>query len=169
MLTGWQMIYWNGSYKFFYFREASDGRRGECLIDGVTPDGYTVNKDGAWTVDGVVQEYVPAAASGGTGSGPASALPASDNAGGLYTVISQLSLSADTLEVAVPATVRAIPTEDDSLKPVQGATAGIKDSAASTIIKAAESPFHGIVNTGDQDGMRKPQVIEPSDKQRIGS
>ena len=56
MLTGWQMIHWNGSYKFFYFREASDGRRGECLIDGVTPDGYTVNKDGAWTVDGVVQE-----------------------------------------------------------------------------------------------------------------
>ena len=56
MLTGWQMIHWNGSYKFFYFREAADGRRGECLIDGVTPDGYTVNKDGAWTVDGVVQE-----------------------------------------------------------------------------------------------------------------
>ena len=56
MLTGWQMIYWNGSCKFFYFREASDGRRGECLIDGVSPDGYTVNKDGAWTVDGVVQE-----------------------------------------------------------------------------------------------------------------
>ncbi|MDO4809157.1 MAG: hypothetical protein Q4A04_04220 [Eubacteriales bacterium] len=56
MLTGWQMINWNGSYKFFYFREAADGRRGECLIDGVTPDGYTVNKDGAWTVDGVVQE-----------------------------------------------------------------------------------------------------------------
>lgn len=56
MLTGWQLIYWNGSYKFFYFREAADGRRGECLIDGVTPDGYTVNKDGAWTVDGVVQE-----------------------------------------------------------------------------------------------------------------
>lgn len=56
MLTGWQLIYWNGSYKFFYFREAADGRRGECLIDGVSPDGYTVNKDGAWTVDGVVQE-----------------------------------------------------------------------------------------------------------------
>ena len=56
MLTGWQLIYWNGSYKFFYFREAADGRRGECLIDGITPDGYTVNKDGAWTVDGVVQE-----------------------------------------------------------------------------------------------------------------
>ena len=164
MLTGWQMILWNGSYKFFYFREAADGRRGECLIDGVSPDGYTVNKDGAWTVDGVVQEYVPASSSGGTGFGPASALPAVNDAGGLiannsspkeagglYTVISQLSLPADTLEVAVPGTVRAIPTEDDSLKPVQG----------------GGSPLDWIVNTGAQDEMRKPQVIEPSDKQRI--
>ena len=57
MLTGWQLIYWDGSYKYFYFHEASDGRRGECQLGGITPDGYTVNKDGAWTVDGVVQQY----------------------------------------------------------------------------------------------------------------
>ena len=155
MLTGWQLIYWNGSYKFFYFREAADGRRGECLIDGVTPDGYTVNKDGAWTVDGVVQEYSPAAVSSGatsdTGSGPASALPASNAVGGLYTVISQLSLSADTFEVAAPGAVRAILIEEASLKPVQG----------------GGSPLDGIVNTGDQDEMPKPRVIKPSDKQRI--
>ncbi len=125
MLTGWQLIYWNGSYKFFYFREASDGRRGECLIDGVTPDGYTVNKDGAWTVDGIVQEYVPASSSGGTGSGPASALPASNAFGGLYTVISQLSLPADGSAIKMPEvrTIRLI--EGFSHKPVQGATAGI--------------------------------------------
>ena len=125
MLTGWQLIYWNGSYKFFYFREAADGRRGECLIDGVTPDGYTVNKDGAWTVDGVVQEYVPASSSGGTGSGPASAMPASDNAGGLYTVISQLSLPADGSAIKTPEERDVRLIEGFSLKPVQGATAGI--------------------------------------------
>ena len=174
MLTGWQLIYWNGSYKFFYFREAADGRRGECLIDGVTPDGYTVNKDGAWTVDGIVQEYVPAAASSrttsGTGFGPASALSVSDNAGGLYTVISQLSLPADGSAIKMPEERGVRLIEGFSLKPVQGATAGItvtKDSAASTIIKAAESPFHEIDNTGAKDEMPKPQVIEPSDKQRI--
>ena len=98
MLTGWQLIYWNGSYKFFYFREAADGRRGECLIDGVSPDGYTVNKDGAWTVDGVVQEYSPAAVSSrttsGTGSGPASALPASNAVDGIGTVTISSSRSA---------------------------------------------------------------------------
>ena len=125
MLTGWQPIYWNGSYKFFYFREAADGRRGECLIDGVSPDGYTVNKDGAWTVDGIVQEYVPASSSGGTGSGPASAMPASDNAGGLYAVISQLSLPAASFVIKTheERDVRLI--EGFSLKPGQGATAGI--------------------------------------------
>ena len=57
MLTGWQLIYWDGSYKYFYFHEASDGCRGECQLGGVTPDGYTVNEDGAWTVGGVVQEH----------------------------------------------------------------------------------------------------------------
>ena len=57
MLTGWQLIYWDGSYKYFYFHEASDGCRGECQLGGITPDGYTVNEDGAWTVGGVVQEH----------------------------------------------------------------------------------------------------------------
>ena len=138
MLTGWQMIHWNGSYKFFYFREAADGRRGECLIDGVTPDGYTVNKDGAWTVDGVVQEYVPASSSGGTGSGPASALPAVNDAGGLiannsspkegvglYIVISQLSLPADGFVIKTPEERGVRLIEGFSLKPGQGAPADI--------------------------------------------
>ena len=56
MLTGWHWIYWNGSFKCFYFHEASDGQKGECLINGITPDGYTVNENGAWTVNGIVQE-----------------------------------------------------------------------------------------------------------------
>ena len=125
MLTGWQLIYWNGSYKFFYFREAADGRRGECLIDGVTPDGYTVNKDGAWTVDGIVQEYVPAAASGGTGSGPASALSASNAVGGLsaFTIPSSRSAASFVIKTPEEEIVRVI--EGFSHKPGQGATAGI--------------------------------------------
>ena len=125
MLTGWQLIYWNGSYKFFYFREAADGRRGECLIDGVTPDGYTVNKDGAWTVDGIVQEYVPASSSGGTGSGPASAMPASDNAGGLVDVRIPSSLSAADFVIKTPGEKDVRLIEGFSHKPGQGATAGI--------------------------------------------
>ena len=170
MLTGWQMINWNGSCKFFYFREAADGRRGECLIDGVTPDGYTVNKDGAWTVDGVVQEYVPAAASVGTGSGPASAWSSSDNAGGLVAVTIPSSLSAAEFVIKTPEERDVRVIQGFSLKPGQGTTAGatvIKDSAASTITKAAESPLHEIDNAGAKDEMPKPQVIEPSDKQHI--
>ena len=61
--------------------------------------------------------------------------------GGLYTVISQLSLPADTPEVTVPGTVRAIPIEEASLKPVQGAAAGTKDSAASTIMQGRALHF----------------------------
>ena len=99
MLTGWQMIYWNGSIKYFYFHEASDGRRGECQLGGITPDGYTVNKDGAWTVNGVVQEYYPVSlspsSSNGSAADAANAVPVASDAGGLYTVISQLSLPAD--------------------------------------------------------------------------
>ena len=74
MLTGWKLIFYNGSYKFFYFHEASDGCRGECQLGGITPDGYTVDETGAWTVNGVVQEYslqrgpVLAGSSGSQGS-----------------------------------------------------------------------------------------------------
>lgn len=44
--NGWQ---WIGG-KSYYFDS-----RGYCLMDTVTPDGYTVDASGAWTVNGVVQ------------------------------------------------------------------------------------------------------------------
>lgn len=47
MLTGWQLICWNGSYKYFYFHEVCDGHRGECPLGGVTPDGYKIDATGA--------------------------------------------------------------------------------------------------------------------------
>ena len=58
--TGWWYQNDDGSYlkdgwnwidgRCYYFDEA-----GYCLLDTVTPDGYTVDASGAWTVDGVVQ------------------------------------------------------------------------------------------------------------------
>ena len=81
MLTGWQLIYWDGSYKYFYFHEASDGRRGECQLGGVTPDGYTVDKNGVWTVRGEVQQY---------SSSNTPSLMASDVANGTIIVIRHL-------------------------------------------------------------------------------
>lgn len=44
--SGWQWI----DGKCYYFTEA-----GYCLIDTTTPDGYTVDGNGAWIVDNVVQ------------------------------------------------------------------------------------------------------------------
>lgn len=43
---GWKWV----DGKCYYFTAG-----GVCLIDTTTPDGYTVDKDGAWVVDGVVQ------------------------------------------------------------------------------------------------------------------
>lgn len=58
--TGWWYQKDNGSYlsngwnwidgKCYYFTP-----EGYCLINTTTPDGYTVDASGAWTVDGVVQ------------------------------------------------------------------------------------------------------------------
>ncbi len=58
--SGWWYAKEDGSYeangwswidgKCYYFDE-----NGYMLQDTVTPDGYTVNEDGAWVVDGVVQ------------------------------------------------------------------------------------------------------------------
>lgn len=36
--------------KWYYLNE-----NGAMLVNTTTPDGYTVNEDGCWTVDGVVQ------------------------------------------------------------------------------------------------------------------
>lgn len=50
--NGWQWLDGNqdGTSECYYFNEA-----GYMLADTVTPDGYTVNADGAWTENGIVQ------------------------------------------------------------------------------------------------------------------
>lgn len=50
--SGWQWIDGNGDQKAecYYFNE-----NGYLLTSAVTPDNYTVNADGAWVIDGVVQ------------------------------------------------------------------------------------------------------------------
>lgn len=62
--TGWWYQNEDGSYlssgwtwvdgRCYYFTP-----EGYCLIDTQTPDGYTVDDSGAWTVDGVVQTQHP--------------------------------------------------------------------------------------------------------------
>lgn len=44
MLTGWQFI--NG--KWYYLNPNKDGTLGACQLGGVTPDGWTVDANGAW-------------------------------------------------------------------------------------------------------------------------
>ena len=52
MASSWQWLDGNqdGVAECYYFDE-----NGYCLLNTVTPDGYTVNADGAWTENGVVQ------------------------------------------------------------------------------------------------------------------
>lgn len=55
MQTGWLWIPdANGVKRCYYFNSVSDGYRGKLLRNAVI-DGSTVNEDGAWTVNGVVQ------------------------------------------------------------------------------------------------------------------
>ena len=39
----------------YYFQEKSDGYKGSLYENKTTPDGYDVNKEGAWTVENEVQ------------------------------------------------------------------------------------------------------------------
>ena len=57
MFTGWNWIDDNGDgvSECYYFQEVSDGKRGRLYKGTTTPDGYTVNEKGQWTVNGVVQ------------------------------------------------------------------------------------------------------------------
>lgn len=63
--SSWQWIDGNndGVAESYYFNE-----NGYLLTNTTTPDGYTVNEDGAWTVNGVVQqkEMRPGTDGGGT-------------------------------------------------------------------------------------------------------
>lgn len=56
MLTGWHWIpAKDGMLHCYYFQETSDGSRGQLLRNATTPDGYQVNGNGEWIVEGVVQ------------------------------------------------------------------------------------------------------------------
>ena len=50
--NGWHWLDGNndGSAECYYFNES-----GYCLINTITPDGYIVDANGAWTIDGAVQ------------------------------------------------------------------------------------------------------------------
>ena len=56
MLTGWQQV----DGKWYYLIPDSNGTMGACLLGTVTPDGYTVDENGAWiesipqTAEGIV-------------------------------------------------------------------------------------------------------------------
>lgn len=55
MVTGWNWITdQNGVKKCYYFNPNSDGFRGKMIVNTVI-DGKTINENGEWTVDGVVQ------------------------------------------------------------------------------------------------------------------
>lgn len=47
MLTGWQRLYWNGAYRWYYFSQTKDANEGKCQLGGITPDGYALNPDGS--------------------------------------------------------------------------------------------------------------------------
>lgn len=55
MLTGWHWLRGqDGLLRCYYFEEKSNGYRGMLYQGTTTPDGYTVDVDGAWTVGGIV-------------------------------------------------------------------------------------------------------------------
>ena len=56
MMTGWQWIDGNGDgvAECYYLNPNSDGTKGRLIKNGMTPDGYAVNENGQWIVDGVV-------------------------------------------------------------------------------------------------------------------
>ncbi len=54
MITGWRWIDGtDGKKRCYYFNPVSDGTKGALLFNAVTPDGYMVDKDGIWIVNGV--------------------------------------------------------------------------------------------------------------------
>lgn len=57
LTVGWQWIDRDGDGReeCYYFNPVSDGTKGRLFRSAVTPDGYEVNTDGAWTADGTVQ------------------------------------------------------------------------------------------------------------------
>lgn len=87
MLTGWNWIDGN----CYYFVTEADEREGKLIKDGMTPDGYRVDKDGKWVdASGNIQSrtgegYITKSASagkGGSGSGKSGGKSSSGKRGG---------------------------------------------------------------------------------------
>lgn len=56
MVTGWRWIAGaDGKERCYYFNPVSDGSKGRLYQSETTPDGYQVNENGAWVVDGIEQ------------------------------------------------------------------------------------------------------------------
>lgn len=56
MMTGWNWIMGNDRWlRCYYFQENSDGKKGSLFKSKTTPDGYSVNEEGEWTVKEQVQ------------------------------------------------------------------------------------------------------------------
>ena len=53
MYTGWR---WIGDNCYYFTKDSAEGQpAGSMVKNGKTPDGYTVNAQGQWTVNGIVQ------------------------------------------------------------------------------------------------------------------
>lgn len=78
--NGWQWI----DGKSYYFDS-----QGYCLMDTVTPDGYTVDASGAWTVNGVVQIQKQAAVAANT----------EDTLTGTYVAYNQITCMTTTIVI----------------------------------------------------------------------
>lgn len=56
MVTGWRWIAGaDGKERCYYFNPVSDGTKGRLYQNEMTPDGYQVNENGAWIVEGTEQ------------------------------------------------------------------------------------------------------------------
>lgn len=56
MASGWTWIAGSdGVSRCYFLNPGPEGSLGKLYTDTVTPDGFTVNSDGAWTVNGIVQ------------------------------------------------------------------------------------------------------------------
>ncbi len=55
-VSGWRWImHQDGHYHCYYFIQDHNGQYGALLRNATTPDGYQVNENGEWVVNGVVQ------------------------------------------------------------------------------------------------------------------
>jgi hypothetical protein len=56
VVSGWRWImHQDGHYHCYYFIQDHNGSYGALLRNATTPDGYQVNENGEWVVNGIVQ------------------------------------------------------------------------------------------------------------------